>query len=167
MNLKLYELANDYQRALVELPESGLDEQTIADTLEGLEGALTIKAQNVAAYCLNLEAEAEAVKAVGKRVTERAAALEARAQSLRGYLYANMKRSGISEIKANDGSFTARIKNNPPAVEIAPDVILPIEFTRLIPAKVEPDKTKLKDALKAGREIDGVRLVQGDRLEIK
>lgn len=167
MNLKLYELANDYQRALAELPDSGFDQQTIADTMEGLQGALVVKAQNCAAYCLNLEAEAEAVKAVAKRVSERAQVLENRAQSLRGYLYANMKRSGISEIKANDGSFTAKIRNNPPAVEIAPDVILPTEFTRLIPAKIEPDKTKLKDALKEGREIDGVKLVQGDRLEIK
>ena len=100
-------------------------------------------------------------------MSERAKALEARSKSLRGYLYANMKRSGISEIKANDGSFTAKIKANPPAVEIAPDVILPSEFTRLIPARTEPDKTKLKDALKEGRAIDGVRLVQGDRLEIK
>ena len=167
MNLKLYELANDYQRALIELPESGFDEQTIADTLEGLEGALTIKAQNVAAYVLNLEAEIEAVKAVAKRISERAETLENRAKSLRNYLYVNMKRSGISEIKANDGSFTAKIRMNPPAVEIVPDVILPTEFIRLIPARTEPDKAKLKDALKDGRVINGVRLVQGDRLEIK
>ena len=142
--MKLYELANDYQRALIELPESGFDEQTIADTLEGLEGALTIKAQNVAAYVLNLEAEIEAVKAVAKRISERAEILENRAKSLRNYLYVNMKRSGISEIKANDGSFTAKIRMNPPAVEIVPDVILPTEFIRLIPARTEPDKAKLK-----------------------
>lgn len=167
MNLKLYELAGDYQRALVELPESGLDEQTIADTLEGLQGALVIKGQNVAAYCLNLEAEAEAVETVAKRVSERAKAMRARAESLRGYLYANMKRTGITEIKANDGSFTAKLRTNPPAVEIAADVILPSEFIRLIPARTEPDKAKLKEALKEGRTIDGVRLVHGDRLEIK
>lgn len=167
MNLKLYDLANDYQRALVELPESGLDEQTIHDTLEGLEGALTVKAQNVAAYALNLEAEAEAVRSVAKRVADRAEALENRAISLRGYLYANMKRTGITEIKAADGSFTAKIKNNPPSVDLAEGVVLPSEFIRTIPARTEPDKAKLKDALKAGQVIEGARLVQGDRLEIK
>ena len=167
MNLKLYELADDYKRALVELPESGFDEQTIADTLEGLQGALVVKGQNVAAYCLNLEAEAEAVEAVAKRVAERAKIMRSRADSLRWYLYTNMKKAGIIEIKANDGSFTAKLKTNPPAVEIAPDVILPIEFTRLIPARTEPDKAKLKEAIKDGRQIEGVRLVQGDRLEIK
>lgn len=167
MKLSLYELANDYRNALVELPESGFDEQTIHDTLEGLEGALTVKAQNVAAYCLNLEAEAAAVKEVGQKILDRAQALKTRSESLRNYLYVNMKKSGISEIKANDGSFSATIRANPPAVEIAPDVILPIEFSRLIPARTEPDKGAIKEALKAGRQIDGVRLVQGDRLEIK
>ena len=167
MNLKLYELADDYQRALVELPDSGFDEQTIHDTLEGLEGALVVKGQNVAAYCLNLEAEAEAVEAVAKRVSEKAKAMRSRAESLRGYLYLNMKKSGITEIKANDGSFTAKIKTNPPAVEIAPEAIIPAEFYRVIPERIEPDKTKLKDAIKSGKVIDGVRLTQGDRLEIK
>src|SRR3990167_11405266 len=167
MNLKLYELADDYKRALIELPESGFDQQTIADTLEGLQGALVVKGQNVAAYCLNLEAEAEAVEAVANRVAERAKTMRGRADSLRGYLYANMKKAGITEIKANDGSFTAKLRANPPAVEIAPGVFLPVEFPRLIPARTEPDKAKLKDAIREGRQIDGVRLVQGDRLEIK
>lgn len=167
MNLKLYELADQYQRALAELPEVGLDEQTIADTLEGLEGAVTVKAQNVAAYCLNLDAEADAVEAAGKKLIERARAIRARHEGLRAYLYANMKRCGITEIRANDGTFKAAIRQNPEAVDIVAPEAIPESMQRVIPERREPDKAAIKEALKAGIDVPGARLVRGERLEIK
>jgi hypothetical protein len=35
------------------------------------------------------------------------------------------------------------------------------------PPAPRPDKAAIKDAIKAGRDVPGARLVQSDRLEIK
>lgn len=164
MNLTLYQLADQYRVALAELPEEATDEE-IAALLAPLEGAIAAKGQNVAAYCLNLEAEAEAVLAASQKLKARADAAKRRTESLRRYLYENMRTLGITEIKANDGTFAAKIKKNPPAVEITGPI--PAEYEKVIPEQRVPDKAKLKDELKAGVIIEGARLVQGERLEIK
>lgn len=65
--LTLYELSDEYRDALAVLNEMDLDEQTIADTLEGLQGAIEVKAQNVAMFTRNLEATAEAIKDAERR----------------------------------------------------------------------------------------------------
>ena len=168
MNLRLYDIADTYLQALERLPESGLDEQTIADTMEGLEGALVQKAQNVAAYCLNLEAEANAIEEAAARLKKRAEALHARKDHLRGYLHTHMLRAGVTEVKALDGTFRARIRDNPPAVEIIAPEFIPEEYMRVIPERREPDKAAIKEAItKRNENIPGVMIHRGSRLEIK
>lgn len=164
MNLALYQLADAYRLALSEIPEDATVEQMDA-ILAPLEGAIALKGQNIAAYCLNIEAEAEAVEGAAKKLQARAAVAKRKAEGLRRYLFENMKRSGISEIKANDGTFCAKIKKNPPAVEITGTI--PAEYEKVIPEQRVPDKAKIKDDLKAGVIIEGAKLVQGERLDIK
>ena len=167
MNLKLYDMADTYLDALERLPESGLDDQTIADTMEGLEGALVQKAQNVVAYCLNLEAEANAIEEAAAKLKKRADVLQARRDSLRGYLHTHMLRAGITEIKALDGTFRARIRDNPESVEVIAPEFIPEEYMRVIPEQKAPDKNLIKDAVKRGETIPGVMIHRGTRLEIK
>ena len=166
-SLKLYELSGQYLEALQALPESGLDGQTIHDTLEGLEGSLQAKAQNVLAYCLNLEAEADAVEMAGKRMQARAKSLRSQYDSLRGYLHENMLKAGITEIKARDGTFRARVRDNPESVEIIAPEHIPEEYMREVPAKLEPDKALIKDAIKRGETVPGAMVIRTTRLEIK
>ena len=45
-------------------------------------------------------------------------------------------------------------------------VSLPLEYQR-VKVTVEPDKTKLKEALKAGKTIEGVELVERQNIQIK
>ena len=164
MNLTLYELADQYRLALSELPEDATQEQIHA-ALAPLEGAIALKGQNIVAYCLNLEAESDAVMAASQKLKSRADSAKRRVEGLKSYLFANMKAMGISEIKAKDGTFKAKIVKNPPAVEI--DGTIPPEYEKVIPEQRVPDKNKIKDDLKAGVIIDGVRLVQGERLKIE
>jgi hypothetical protein len=163
MNLTLYQLADQYLAAISAIPDDATDEQ-VHLALAGLQGEITVKCQNVAAYCLNIEAEADAVDGAAKKLKARADTARRRAEGLRAYLFQNMKAVGVSEIKATDGTFKAKIVKNPPAVEILGPV--PAEYERVIPERREPDKAKLKDDLKAGVIIDGARLVQGERLKL-
>jgi hypothetical protein len=163
--LSLYLMTEEYRQALAVLSDSELDEQTVADTLEGLQGELSQKAANVAAFVLNLEAEAEAARAAEERIRKRRQALEKRAAQMRDYLQGNMTRAGISEIAALDHSFRARLLAGHEAVEIDDEAALPADFRR-VKVIEEPDKPLIARALKEGYAVPGARLVRRATLKI-
>ena len=165
----LYELAGEYHQAAVTLSNMDMDEQTIADTLEGLSGALEAKATNVAYFVRNLEATAEQIKLAEKQMADRRKAMENRAERIREYLKANMEVAGITQIECPH--FKLSIKKNPPSVVVFDEASVPAEFMVQPPPPprppARPDKNKIKDALKCGQDVPGCRLEQGVRLEVK
>lgn len=163
MNLKLYEIADDV-RALM---ESGFDEET-GEMLPELVQALTAfegKGAAVAAYVLNIEAEAEAIAQAAKRITARKRTLDARAEHMRDYLRYNMGLAGINRIDAADHSFSITLApGRDESLQVDDDATFPDSLTRI---KREPDKAAIKAAIKAGEPIAGARLVLRDRLTIR
>lgn len=61
--------------------------------------------------------------------------------------------------------FEVRIQKNPPAVEVFDEQMIPSMFWRT-PDPVL-DKALLKEHMKAGEEIPGARLIQGESLRVK
>ena len=162
----LYEIAAEYRDAATKLAELDLDAQTIADTLEGLSGDLETKAQNVAFFVRNLEATAAAIKQAEADMSARRKAMENRADSLRRYIFESMTVAGIEKIECPH--FRLAIKNNPAAVDVFEPGLVPASFMRTPePTPPAPDKTAIKEALKAGQDVPGARLTSGQRLEIK
>ena len=162
----LYVLAQDYRAAAEKLADLDLDEQTIADTLEGLSGDLEVKAVNTAMVARNMQGLAAQIKEAEQAMAARRKALESRAERLTAYLLANMQHAGISKIESPH--FCLSIKNNPAAVDINEPGLIPAEFMRQPePPPPSPDKTAIKEAIKAGKEVPGAHLAQGVRLEIK
>jgi hypothetical protein len=165
-SLSLFVIAEDYRAAAEALANMELDEQTLADTLEGLSGELEVKAANVAMFVRNLEATAEAIKTAEKQMADRRKALESRASRVRTYIKDSMSRAGITKI--DSPYFSLAIKNNPASVVIDDEGVIPSEFMRQPePPPPSPDKKAIGEALKAGSAIDGAHLEQGQRLEIK
>lgn len=163
--LSLYHLTEEYRQALAVLAESDLDEQAVADTLEGLEGELSQKAANVAAFVLNLEAEAEAARVAEERIRKRRQALEKRAAQMRDYLLGNMVRADIAEIAALDRSFRARVTQGRECVVIDDEQALPPDFLR-VKVIEEPDKHLIAQAIHEGYAVPGARLVRRPTLKI-
>ena len=66
-----------------------------------------------------------------------------------------------------------KVRNNPPSVEIdnEQDFILFAQENKLDSllnySQPKPNKTAIKDVLKDGAQLPGVRLVEGKRLDIK
>jgi len=161
----LYKLVAQY-RELQQLDAEEVPEDVLRDTLEALGGELEIKATNVAAFCKNLDSFADQIDEAAKAMKERGARVRRKSDAVRQYLMSMMQAAQITKIESPE--FTLAIKKNPPALFIAPDVVVPAEFMVTPPAPAPyPDKAKLKQALKDGLHIDGVRLEQGERLEIK
>lgn len=162
----LYVLADEYVSAAQKLAELDLDDQTVADTLEGLTGDLEVKATNVAMFVRNLEATAEAIKDAEAKMAARRKALEARAGRIRDYLKAQMERCAIQKIESP--YFTLAIRQNPPAVHVEAPELVPDEFKKSPPPPPPSiDKKAVAEALKAGKDVPGCRLERGTRLEVK
>lgn len=165
-NLTLYTIADQYLTDLQKLQDMEIDDQTFADTLEGLSGELEVKATNVAMFIRNLEASADAIKAAEKQMADRRKALEAKSDRMRQYLLDNMLRTGITKIDCP--YFALSIRKNPPAVEVLNQDMIPDEYFD-IPEPPPPtlNKNRLKDDLKAGVVVEGAKLTQGSSLQIK
>lgn len=164
--IALYQLADEYAVAVQKLSDLDLDDQTITDTLEGLAGALELKATNVAMFARNLEATAESIKQAESQMAARRKAIENRANSIREYLKVNMEKAGISKIECPH--FKLAIRENPPAVVIDMPGEIPEAFMRQPePPPPAPDKKAIGEALKAGQVVPGAHLERGKRLEIK
>jgi chromatin segregation and condensation protein Rec8/ScpA/Scc1 (kleisin family) len=165
-DLTLYNIADQYLIDLQKLQEMEIDEQTFADTLEGLSGELELKATNVAMFVRNLEASAEAIKAAEKQMAERTKALESKADRIRQYLLDNMTRTGITKIDCP--YFVLSVRKNPPAVEVLNQDMIPDKYFD-IPEPPAPtlNKNRLKEDLKAGVIVEGAKLTAGQSLSIK
>jgi len=165
-NLALYTIADQYLIDMQKLQEMEIDEQTFADTLEGLSGELEIKATNVAMFIRNLEASADAIKVAEKAMADRRKLIESKANRLKEYLLENMVRTGITKIESPH--FVLSVRKNPPAVDVFNQDMIPDEYFD-IPEPPAPslNKNRLKEDLKAGVVIDGARLTAGQSLSIK
>lgn len=163
----LYELSSQH-RELERLADTTdeLPVEVIRDTIDALEGEIEAKAISVAAVIRNLEVHADLIRDAAKQLAERAARADRRAESIKRYLLFHLQATGITKVTAPE--FTVTVRNNPESVRITDGVQLPAEFLVQPPAPPpRPDKTALKAALKAGRDVPGCWLEAGQRIEIR
>ncbi|WP_273867528.1 siphovirus Gp157 family protein [Serratia odorifera] len=154
-------LAADYAKFL-ELVETSddLTPEMIADTLEGIEGALGDKLDGAFTFVRNLEGLAKTVDEEIKRLTDRKRSFENRAKSIRKYVLACLLASGQDSLKTTTNTFTARkgvasvVIDN---IELLPDELV---TTQVVTA---PDKKAIKEALENGVEISGAHIEIGER----
>jgi Siphovirus Gp157 len=163
----LYVLADEYRGAAQALADLDLDAQTVSDTLEGMAGALELKAVNVAMFARNLESLADQIRLAELAMGVRRKALESRAVSLRAYLINAMQTTGILKIEAPQ--FRLAVRDNPESVDVFDVAQVPAEFLEPPPPPPAPapDKAAIKAAIKSGVEVPGCRVTRAQRLEIK
>lgn len=161
----LYQLAHDFRDQLDSLfdPETG----EALPEFEEFRVMLGNKANQVAAYILNCESDADQAKNAIKRIKALQEASQRKADRLRQYLAENMKTAGINEIKAADGSFVVKLYvDRDESVHIDEGATFPVELCA-DPKPPEPSKTKIKNAILAGEPVAGAWIVRKDRLTIK
>ncbi|BBA33120.1 uncharacterized protein sS8_1158 [Methylocaldum marinum] len=163
METKLYEIADQYQQALNELMNPDLPPDVVEDTLEALSGEISVKAWNIAAALLHMEGEAELIRQAEERMSRRRRALETRAAGLRRYLKVQLERINIREIRSPQ--FIIKVKQNPPKVILDDESAVPGAFKRE-ESIIHIDKNGIKQALLAGRTVQGAHLEQETRLDI-
>ncbi|MBV9446608.1 MAG: siphovirus Gp157 family protein [Streptosporangiaceae bacterium] len=121
------------------------------------------KVDDTARVLAFFEAQAAAAKAEEQRLKARREYFERQKDRLEGYVLAALTASRLRKIDGNVSTLAARL--NPPSVLIEEGAQLPEAFLRTPPPPApQPDKTAIKDALKAGEAVPGCRLVQTERL---
>lgn len=161
----LFNLAAEYKAVSDKLHDSDLDEQTIADTLEGMAGELEVKATNVGFVIRNLDSMAEQIKQAEESMAKRRKALENRSKWLKSYLLQNMLATGKTKIESP--YFVISVRNNPESVVIDAESQIPDDYMREIPATFEPNKQAIKQAIQDGFTVPGVHLARTQSLQIK
>jgi hypothetical protein len=167
--LTLFQIAAEYRHITDVLMDSGVDEQTLSDTLEGEAWPLELKAQNYGFVIRNLQATAASIKDAEKQMADRRKSIEKRADALTEWLKTGLEIARVTKLDCPH--FALTIKKNPPSVDVWDEKQIPAQYMRTPeppppPASV-PDKAAIKDAIKAGVEVPGAQVVQGTRLEIK
>lgn len=161
--MKLFELANNYLQVMqgIEAADELTGEQI--QEIETLNDTIEEKAKAVGAIIKNMEADLNSIEEARKSMAEREQRLERKIMGLKSYLKANLEQCQIKEVKSP--WFDIKIKNNPMAVHVENEAIIPEEYFAKIELK-KLDKLALKSALRCGLVIPGAHLQQGTRLEI-
>lgn len=160
----LYALTAEFRNTLDEMFD---EDGVMTPRFEELHEQISEKLSDVAAYILNTELEADQATVVIKRVTALRDAHKKKAERLKKYLADHMRAVGRTEIIADDGSFKVKLYlNRDSSVVIEADAKFPPELCE-DPKPPEPSKSKIKQALLDGKEIEGAMIVTKDRLTIK
>jgi len=165
-SLTLFQIAAEYRHITDVLQDTGVDEQTLADTLEGEAWPLELKAQNYGFVIRNIEANVAAMKDAEEQIAKRRKSAENRIQALKERLKTGLEIAGVQKLECPE--FAISIKKNPASVDIYEPGLIPSEFMKqAAPPPPSPDKTAIKEAINSGKEVAGAKLVQGTRIEIK
>lgn len=158
----LYELTQDFE-TVINMLYTDVDEQTIFDTLESIEGEIEDKADGYAKVIRDIESDISGLKSEEKRIKERRQALENRISLMKKSLEEAMRTTG--RVKFKTSLFSFGIQKNPVSVEIT-DEAKAIN-SRYVKQKTEIDKTAIKEAIQNGEQLDFAQLVQSESLRIR
>lgn len=146
MSTRTIDLANEISKIL-SLAESGeMDPQTIADTLEGIEGMMEDKFDATMSVIRDFEANQEKCKKEAVRLNERAKHWQRQSGSLQQYLFECLKATGRKNFKTALNTFS--IRKGSISLIIDDEELLPDDYVTSHTEVVnEIDKDKIKKAL--------------------
>ncbi len=127
--------------------------------LDELQMDRNTKIENIACWIKNLNADAEAFKAEKQSFADRQKAAENKAESLKRYLANYLAGQKFSTPKV---AISFRKTSSVNVTDISQ---LPEEFLKF--ADPTPDKTAIKNAIKAGTTVTGAEIVEGQSISIK
>lgn len=132
-------------------------------TLESVQIASEEKIIATAMYIRRLDALNKATKETIQDLQERVRADSKRIEALKWLMTKAMDSLQYTEVKSPEVTLKFRKSSS---VEITDSEALPEQFlcTKTV---VEPDKTAIKNALKAGEAVEGATLVESRNLQIK
>ena len=160
-----YNAEYDSLLALVESQGGEVNPEQEA-ALDRLGALVKAGLEDAICYIVETEAGAEARAIESKRLATASQEAHARAERVRSLLLGILKSEGLYE--ATTGSLTAKVRVNPPSIQVQDESQIPGQFWRGIPETKAPDKTAIKQHITTtGLDVPGCTLIRTERLEIK
>lgn len=157
--MKLYEIDNEIEQFLLNNIDEETGEILNFEKLELLQIAREDKLEGIACAYKNLIAEAEAIKSEKEKLNSRQKRTEREAENCKKYLEYALQGEVLKTPKVAVSYRKSEV------VVIEENVVLPNELLAFKPA--EPNKTAIKEVLKAGQKIDGCSLEIKNNIQIK
>ena len=166
-NNTLFNLASEYEMLYTALAESadedGVIDESLLPAVGEAKATLEAKALSVAQVVRYLDEDIDLFDKEITRLTAAKKHLENEQKRVKAYLQTACEKCGIESIKGVHAKISF-IKST--STDIYDESELPDEYFRT-KTTVEPDKTKIKDAIKAGIDVPGARLVERRNIQIK
>ena len=163
MSETLYQITERYREILSMDAQDDDERAALVSALDEAGGDFRDKAEAVAKFIRNCEADAETIRAEELRLAGKRQSLNRKAENLTSYIEAMMMMTGQRELKA--GIFDMKFVKNPPSIIVIDESVIPREYF----TTPEPTLSRqaLKDAIRAKVVIPGIEITQQERLKIK
>ena len=164
--MNIFNLSDDYMQILSMMDDPDLDQQTLKDTMEGIEGAYEDKFDGYAAVIRQLTSYINELEEEKKRIDARKESFENNVKKMKKIMLESMNATGKTKFKTAKNSFWTQ-KNKASVVIDAKSVWdIPEDFRRY--KDPEPDKTKIGEAIAAGQDFTGIaHMEQTESVRIK
>jgi len=156
----LYELTGKYHQ-LLDLAED-TDPTLFSDTMDSITDAIEDKAVGYAKVDKELAKDEQALRDEAQRLRERATSIDKNRRYLKQNLQEAMEETDKKKIKTPE--FTIYIQNNPESLKLIDESKIPAYLTK---TDIVPDKTRIKELLKKGKDVPGAELSTSSSLRIR
>lgn len=167
--MKLYEIAEEYQKMLTFMEAYEMDEETIQNTLATIQDDADQKIDNIVSLIKDLTGDVKALKDEAAALTDRAKAKQNNIDRLKQYLTSYLPQVGYEHkaFENNHHKVSWRKSNQVEIMDGFLDWAQKNDSDLLRYKDPEPDKTAIKDALTAGKVIPFAQIVEKNNMQIK
>jgi hypothetical protein len=166
--VKLYELSSALRQIMEQVTlQDGEITEDQERILDALNASFPGKVESVLMVRQEIEATAVGVKMEIERLSRKARSLAAASERLKGYVRSQMQLAGRESVETP--LFNVRIQRSSPSARWTMlDSMIPAEFRRVVPERVEFNAVAALKAASAGRALpEGIEIVQGSHIVIR
>lgn len=141
-----------------------LTEEEIQEQGNELAIMLQNKAENIVGYNFTLESNKAALKQEIERLTNMYNAIDKQQEKLKKYVKSTMEKLDLPEINTTIGKI--KIKKNPVSIDILDENSIDDKYYSIKTTKTI-SKSKIKEDLEKGINVEGARLIQNTKIDFK
>ena len=156
-NISLYNITNKFAELFEKAENEELTQEEVKEQGNELAIELKNKSTSVIAYTKQLELTSQAIKSEVERLTALKRIVDNRNDRFKEYVKTNMEALGLQKVETPLGIMS--ITKNPASIDVFDPNLIEDEYKES-KVTITINKTKIKEALKAGKAVEGARLIE-------
>ena len=149
--MKIYELTRNYQNLEVLLDNESVDNAVLKEEMDKIVDTIGVKFTNIQKIITNYKAIAEKQKEEEDTIRKKRQANEKKIEVLREYMLTNLEKLENKKLKTDSYTFSTK-KVESVIVDLD---LLTEEYYKITKTA---DKTKIKQDIKSGKEVNGAKI---------